>query len=278
MWLAEVTWRWTFGTAAALLIFLCLFEFLNTLPVSENNDLLLRSGNLYLISRALASVLQGGGKQLLKISAILAPALLVFWLAVAALGRAATLQFLLCKTLAGGPRPRVRSLLALNLLRVVTALVAVIGCFLLMLLAEHGRASAAYYPGHSGGNVRVVAALLLSAAAIGWAWAALNWILAVSAIFAGGGRRTAGAIAEALTAVRRSAGRFLTTGIWFGLLRLLVIFATTFLAFLAVGTAAISAPVAIVALFLVVLLYFALADFLHIARLAAYIAITKEPI
>jgi hypothetical protein len=159
---------------------------------------------------------------------------------------------------------------------VVTTLAAALGWFALVFLAGRGWAAAAYHPGPSGGNLGAGVALFISTVAIGCAWAALNWILALSTIFARGGRRTAAAIADALTAVGQHAGRFLSTGIWFGLLRLLVVLATIILALLAAGTAAISAGVAAISLFLVLLLYFALADFLHVARLAAYVAIVSD--
>src|SRR5208337_796446 len=103
------------------------------------------------------SIFQVGGRPLLKVGAILAPALTVLWLTAAALGRAATLKFLLAELVARdtdpgpplhhatigrggsvGPPPRVRSLLALNFLRVVTTLAAALGWFALVFLAGRG--------------------------------------------------------------------------------------------------------------------------------------------
>ena len=47
--LAEVAWRWSFGAAAFVLVGLGLLEYLNTLPVSPTDLLMLRTGHPVLV-------------------------------------------------------------------------------------------------------------------------------------------------------------------------------------------------------------------------------------
>lgn len=50
--LAEITWRWSFGAAAGLLLGFSFFEYLDTLPVSRGDLLLLRTAQPVLISQS----------------------------------------------------------------------------------------------------------------------------------------------------------------------------------------------------------------------------------
>jgi len=54
--LAEVAWRWSFGAAAFVLIGLGVLEFLDSLPVSPTDMLMLRTGHPLLIAQAIAHI------------------------------------------------------------------------------------------------------------------------------------------------------------------------------------------------------------------------------
>ena len=92
---AEIAWRWSFGAAAGLLITLSCFEYLDTLPVTRADLLLLRTRQPVLISQALGNIVHGSGGRLVKAFIVLAVALTIGWILVAALARAATIKALL---------------------------------------------------------------------------------------------------------------------------------------------------------------------------------------
>ena len=62
--LAEVAWRWSFGAAASVLIGLGVFEYLDTLPVSPGDLLMLRTGHPLLVANALSHIARGSGLRL----------------------------------------------------------------------------------------------------------------------------------------------------------------------------------------------------------------------
>src|ERR1700741_2288324 len=53
---AEIAWRWVIGATAAVLFFLGLVEFLNTLSVTNGELLFLKTRNPFLVSQAIAHV------------------------------------------------------------------------------------------------------------------------------------------------------------------------------------------------------------------------------
>src|SRR5271169_2065499 len=93
--LAEIAWRWSFGAAAALLLMFSFFEYLDTLPVSKDDLLLLRTTQPVLISRAVMHILRGSGFRVVETAVVLALTLGVAWIVVASLARAATIKALL---------------------------------------------------------------------------------------------------------------------------------------------------------------------------------------
>ena len=88
--LAEVAWRWSFGAATAALLVFGFVEYLDSLPVSAGDLLLLESNRRALISRAISDILHGSASRLAE-SVILAGCLLATaWVVLASLGRAVT--------------------------------------------------------------------------------------------------------------------------------------------------------------------------------------------
>ena len=57
--LAEITWRWIVGATALALFLFGLFEYLNTLPVTNGELLMLRTRQPYLVWQAIAHMLRG---------------------------------------------------------------------------------------------------------------------------------------------------------------------------------------------------------------------------
>src|ERR1700729_4231920 len=57
--LAEISWRWTAGATAAALFLFGLVEYLDTLPVTNGELLLLHTRQPYLVGEAIAHILRG---------------------------------------------------------------------------------------------------------------------------------------------------------------------------------------------------------------------------
>src|SRR5271169_1956199 len=56
---AEIMWRWAIGATVIAVFFFGLFEYLNTLPVSNGELLFLRTRQPYLVGEALAHIFRG---------------------------------------------------------------------------------------------------------------------------------------------------------------------------------------------------------------------------
>src|SRR5271167_2380631 len=93
--LAEIAWRWSFGAAASLLLVFSFFEYLDTLPVSKADLLLLRTTQPILISRAVLHIFRGSGFRVVETAVVLVLTLGVAWVVVASLARAAIMKALL---------------------------------------------------------------------------------------------------------------------------------------------------------------------------------------
>ncbi len=275
--LAEITWRWSFGAAASSLLAFSFFEYLDTLPVSKSDLLLLRTSQPALISRAVLHIFHGSAFRVVASFIVLALALGVAWIVIASLARAATLKALLDYFRGDGVSSaknwRLRSLFGLNFLRLGAALAAVAGCLGAFLL-----------PGYASrpDDPAPVSALLitLTVAMLVWfTWSTLNWFLSLAPIFVvADGQDTFGAIAAAVNLCRIRARSIFAAGTWFSLAHLTAFaVASSVVAFPLAFTAILPAGVVLGGVLLVALLYFAITDFLYVGRLAAYVAIIEMP-
>jgi hypothetical protein len=272
---AEIAWRWSFGAAAGLLITLCCFEYLDTLTVTRGDLWLLRSRQPVLISQAIGNIARGSGFRLVEAFIVLALALTVGWLVIAALARAATVKALLA-LLRDQPDPcassRLGPLMGLSFLRAAAALAAIVGCFAAFVLG--GMASPP--PGETTPDASLLVIIVIFA--LVWlAWSMVNWLLSLAAIFAvADGRDTFDAIVCTVDFVRRRSGRLFAVGTSFGLAHLTAFVAASIAAAFPLGlAAALPWRIVVAALTVITLFYFAIADFLHVGRLAAYVAILE---
>src|SRR5215831_12272876 len=81
--LAEIAWRWSFGAAVVALCTLSFFAYLDTLPVSGTDFLLLRTRHPVLVSHALSHILRGSAARFVVAAALLSTALAVLWILLA---------------------------------------------------------------------------------------------------------------------------------------------------------------------------------------------------
>lgn len=283
---AEISWRWTLGATAWALFLFSLFEFLNTLPVTKGDAALLSTRHPALIGRALAHIFHGSLKRAVFAVLLEAFALAFLWVLASSLARIATVRVLLdyfaerrdVDSSVFATRDPIKSrpfrtLLALNFLRValvLAALLALAGAAILVSLASP---AATPRPGLAFTLFLPLAGLICVV------WAALSWLLTLAAIFSV--RNSEDALTALSTAIifsRERAGPTFAVSIWTGLAH--------FVAF-SVASTAVSLPLSlaqiapsrlvIVAVLAVTLAYFAVADWLYIARLAGYICIAELP-
>jgi hypothetical protein len=298
--LAEIAWRWIVGVAAIALFFFGLFEYLNTLPVTNGELLFLRSRQPYLVSQALAHILRGSLSRAVMSVLVAVLMLTLLWIIAAAVGRLATVCALLDyfrrdtagyvsadgstgdggRDVAGevgtsrgaenGPFP---ALVRLNFLRASVALAAVCGLLGAVILAGFASPDAHPRPG--------LAFLLFwpLAGLVYLVWSSLNWFLSLAGVFAVRGAEDAvGAISAAVTLCRERAGAVSAVTTWTGLAHLVAFVVATVVVSMPLGFAPLVPwRVVVAAMIFITVVYFALADWLYMARLAGYVCIAEMP-
>jgi hypothetical protein len=289
--LAEIMWRWCFGAAAGFLLGFGFLEYLDTLPVSNTDRLLLSTRHPVLVTHALSHILEGSALRFVIATIVLFTALAVLWVFLSALGRGATLHPLLsyirerARSFApeSAPAPedlwseecswRLRPLIGLNFLRASLALAACGSILAALIFAGFASSKTLPHPG---------AVFLLSCMfvmAVWLTWSSISWFLSVASIFVvRQGADTFGSLASAVELCRGRFGPVMSVGTWFGLTHLVLFFVATSVVSFPLGFAQFIPPgVVMSAVLLLTLIYFALADSLHIGRLAAYVAILEAP-
>ena len=275
--LAEIAWRWSFGFAACLLLLLSFEEYLKTLPVSTGDLWRLRSGQPGLISQAILHILQGSAPRVIAALIVLGLAMAMAWIGLAALGRAVTLRAVESyfpgdrASEPGDPRWGLGSLAGLNLLRVAITVAAGLGWLTAWLVASAAASQSDPSPG-------LAVLMFLAATMLVWlAWSAMNWLLSFATVFVvAGGEDTFGAIASAVHLLGARIGPVLAASTWFGLAHLAAFgLASSAVVFPLVFVGVLPRVVVFSGVLMVTLLYFAVADFLYMGRLAAYVAIVE---
>ena len=274
--LAEIAWRWSFGLAVVALLAVSFREYMSTLPVTAAEMFLLQTRQPVLILKAIAQILQGSAPRAVGAVVVLALALTLCWIVLASLGRAAILKALLeCfrEDQASKRIWRVTSLMGLNFLRVGALVAAVVGLVGATLLA--GASSPKSDP--SPGSALLIFWMLCLF--IGFAWSTLNWYLSLAAIFVVADDQTAfGALSAAADWCGRRPGALVAAATWFGIAHAVAfVVATTVVAFPLALTEVLPAGIVMGGVILIALIYFAIADFLYVGRLAAYVFLIEVP-
>ena len=283
--LAEIASRWTVGAVGWALSFFWLVEFLDTLPVTKGDATLLRTRQPFLVGRAIEHILRGSLNRAVLAALFALIALSLLWIVASSIGRAATVRALLeyfRRDIANGVSTATsdsmepwhwRSLVGLNFLRLALTLAAILAIVGASILASFVSSKANPRPS------LVFILFLALAGLICIAWPALNWFLSLAGIFAvRDGEDTLDALSAAVIFFRERSGPLLAVGTWTGLAHLVAF---------SVATTAVSVPLAflqiapwrlvIVGIFLITLAYFAVVDWLYMARLAGYVCIAEMP-
>lgn len=272
---AEIAWRWAFGAAAWIAIVVAIRAILEGISVSEAEMSLARTDDAYRIADAVVRVIVQVLPRLIEALVIVIPLLAIVWIIAATAGRAITIRALLsvCGSGIQGGSGHVLSLFILNVIRAVFTIATFLAFFGTVFLV-----SSQFTPNlaPSVGPALIFGWLCL-ALVVALLWAFVNWFLALAPIFIlrdGHGVRRA--IGDSLGLYRYARTDYAAIATMFGVIRgaALVVAIIAGFATLAAG----SVRGALVASAVVALVYFAVADFLYVARLAAYVELACAPV
>ena len=290
--LAEIIWRWNVGATALALFFFGLFEYLNTLPVTNGELLMLRTRQPYLVWQAIAHMLRGSLDRVVMSWIVAASLLGLLWIIAASAGRIATVRALLeyfrlgvvhrgTNNISGAPGGDSQTLVAtnwialfrLNFLRSVLVLAALFGFVGAAVLASFVSPDSDPQPG-----LALLVFLPLTALICLITWA-LNWLLSLAGMFAvRDGDDAVGSISSAVTLCRERIGPVFAVSTWTGLAHIIAFVVASTVASTLIGVATLLPwRFVVLTVAFVTLLYFAFADWLYTARLAGYICITEMP-
>jgi hypothetical protein len=298
--LAEITWRWSVGATATALLLFGFFEFLRTLPVTRGDLLFLRTGQPILVGQALSHILRGSLSRVVVATVVGMLAMTCLWIFAASLGRLATVRSMLDhfrsnvayvsaavpsntgQDLAGNvstndvpadPKSAFRAMTGLNFLRAALALATIFSLVAASTLAGFASPDAHPRPGLAFLLFLPLAGLICL---ISWA---LNWILSLAGIFAvRDGDGALGAVSAAVVFVRERLGPVAAVSTWVGLAHLTAFMAANSAVAVPLSMAQIlPGRVVVLSLILLTLAYFAVADWLYIARFAGYVCILEMP-
>jgi hypothetical protein len=273
--LAEIAWRWSFGAALIAALLFCFREFLGSLPVDRIEMFLLGSAQPFLVGRALEQILRGSAPRLVFCLILLAIVFTLAWAVVAALGRIVVVKAL--ATFATGAHDDSQNnlssrlgffpLFGLHLLRASAALAMVIGCAGTGIAAAN---IASKNPALLGSALLALFVVCFLAISI---WTILNWLLSFAAIFVvTNGSNVREAIFSAAEFCMEHLAAVFIPGVWSVIFRGLALIAIgTLWIFVASLVPTSEAGIVFGMLAILLPLYWVIADWLYIARLAAYV-------
>jgi hypothetical protein len=265
IYMVEILWRWSFAILACLLVVGVALTLLGPLHVGPVWDNAWRSRDPQRMSQVLLGVVLILGVKVIITAAIAVPlAIALLWGILSALGRFVTVK----RLRAGLTSLRFRTILALQLLR------GFVGWFSLVLLftATFGEALIASR-GPKPDLLLYYLMMLPSVILISAFWLTVNWYLSLAAIFGREGQSFRGAFRQARQTVRLQRSDVAGTGFVFLLFRIVILLIATAICGLTSGMTGTAPQSYFVLLIVVSLAYFAVADFLYMARMAAYLAL-----
>ena len=265
IFLVEILWRWSFALLACLLVAGVGMMLLGPLHVGKAWDSAWSSRDPQRMGQLLVAIFLLLGVKVIAITVIGIPlAIALIWAILAALGRFVTVK----RLRAGLTSLRFRTVLGLQLLRGLVSWFALI----LLLATTLGEALIATR-GTQPDLVLYYLMVMPSVVLIGASWLIVNWYLSLAAVFGREGQGFRGAVRQARQTVRRQRSDFAGTGFVFLLFRTVVLLIAVAICGLTSGMAGTAPQSYFVLLVVVSLAYFAVADFLYMARMAAYLAL-----
>jgi hypothetical protein len=279
---AEISWRWAVGATAAALWVFALLEYVDSLPVTDGQVLLLRTKQKVLVGSVIAHILRGSLSRAVLAALLASLALCGLWIAAASIGRAVTVLDLLDYFADRGKaasrvspetvskRP-IRTLVSLNFLRAALVLAAI--------LAFAGAAIVASFvsPASNPQPALAFVVFLPLAGLACWAWWALNWLLSLASVFAArDGVDAIGAVSAAAGLCRERGRAVLAVSTWTGVAHVAIFAGAATVVSVGLGMVSIVPwRLVVVGIVVVTLAYFVATDWLYVARLAGYVSIVE---
>lgn len=259
--LIEVGWRWAFGTIAIVVCAVLVFVSTKSVRVNQFSSGLLSQINLWQTAQSVAAYVVALGAALIRAGLVSVFFLAFCWIVLSALGRRATL---LRVGLGNGANLRV--CFGISTLRAAIALGALFAWILAGLLA--GVVAAAAAGSNSVPNIWLILLILAPVLVVIVAlWSAANWYLSLAPLFPERTWTQAAASAWKLAQSRRD--EVLEISVAIAAIRFVLFIAALALS-LAVGAIITNPRVFALDFIAIALLYFFVADFVTIARLAAF--------
>ena len=264
--LLEVAWRWSFGILALLLLGWAVASVLHRATISDADWVALRSLDLHDTPYTLAKIIILFWQDLLLVFATLLSALALAWMITATWGRAATLRIL-------EGRSNTPAVAGLNLLRVLLFIVTLLAAIFVVEGAVWLSTPSAADPAELNWALYLLI-VLIALPLIMIAWGVLNWVLSLAPLFAVREQKgTFASLAAAFHSLRCNRKVYWSVSGVYGLYRGAALVALTVMGLL---LAVLSQSKIVLGLLLaLLLLYFAFADLLYVARLAAYLQIVE---
>jgi hypothetical protein len=265
IFLVEILWRWSFAILACLLVAGVGLMLLGPLHVGPIWDNAWRSRDPQRMGQVVLGVVLILGVKVIMTAVIAVPlAIALLWGILSALGRFVTVK----RLRAGLTSLRFRSILTLQLLRGLVGWLSLV----LLFAATFSEALIASR-GPKPDLLLYYLMVMPSVVVIGALWLTLNWYLSLAAIFGREGQSFRGAFRQARQTIRLQRSDFAGTGFVFLLFRVVVMLIAGAICGLTSGMVGSSPQGYFVFLIIVSLAYFAIADFLYMARMAAYLAL-----
>jgi len=264
IFLVEILWRWSFALVACLLVAAVGLMLLGPLHVGSAWDTAWRSRDPQRMGSLFVAILLLLGAKAVMAAAAIPIAIALLWAILSALGRFATIK----RLRTGLTTLRLSSILGLQFLRAFVAWFS----FVLLFASTFGEALIASR-GPRPDLVLYYLMVMPSVVLISALWLTVNWYLSLAAIFGREGQSFRGAFRQARQTVRLQRSDFAGTGFVFMLFRTVALLVATAICGLFSGMAGSSPQAFFVLLIVVSLAYFAVADFLYMSRMAAYLAL-----
>ncbi|HWC18014.1 MAG TPA: hypothetical protein VG498_13420 [Terriglobales bacterium] len=258
--LIEIGWRWSFGILAILVFIASVFLVLGGISVDSQRLNALAGLNLWQLEQTIANSLVVVARQLLRIGITAILFLAFCWTCLSAFGRYATIM-----RPAFMYKPRLGSCFAISAVRAAVAVGAIVLWIVVGAIAgtvgAAGQTDALPNPG------AVVAILVPTLILLFAAWSWTNWYLSLAPLFSE--QHWQLSVAGVWSFVRSHRDRIFEISIVSGMMRA-VLFAMALILSLAMAAVITNPRVLLADLTALSLLYFMLADFIYVARLAAF--------
>ncbi|MGB8132049.1 MAG: hypothetical protein WCG81_19845 [Candidatus Angelobacter sp.] len=264
IFLVEILWRWSFALLACLLVIGVGLMLLGPLHVGHRWDMAVRTRDPQRMAQLLVTVLLILGMKAVVAALAIPVAIAFLWSIFSALGRFVTIR----RLRVGLTSLRFPSILALQFLRGFTSWF----CFVLFFGATFGEALIASR-GPKPDLLLYYLMVMPSVVVISAFWLTVNWYLSLAAFFGREGQGFRGAVREARQTIRQQRSDFAGTGLVFLLFRTIILLIAVAICGLASGMEGTAPQSYFVLLVVVSLAYCAIADFLYMARMAAYLSL-----